>query len=222
MHIMYFTERPYLDVPEDEVLKIQSFFGVPNRFFDPVKGAKLLNEYLDDKVMAEELGFDGVMLNEHHGTPFCMGAVMDMEASILARITKKVRIVLLGNPLPVVANPLRLAEELAMIDMISGGRLVPGWVRGKTTPESAGVTLETLLDHIDHVCQIAGNARHSGIGTDLDGGFGREQSPADLETIADLARSVSMGGQAFPLSFRESVGAADPEAASADLDPRTR
>ncbi len=99
MHIMYFTERPYLDVPEDEVLKIQSFFGVPNRFFDPVKGAKLLNEYLDDKVMAEELGFDGVMLNEHHGTPFCMGAVMDMEASILARITKKVRIVLLGNPL---------------------------------------------------------------------------------------------------------------------------
>ena len=68
----------------------------------------------------------GVMLNEHHGTPFCMGAVMDMEASILARITKKVRIVLLGNPLPVVANPLRLAEELAMIDMISGGRLVPG------------------------------------------------------------------------------------------------
>ena len=66
--------------------------------------------------------------------------------------------------------------------------MVPGWVRGKTTPESAGVTLETLLDHIDHVCQIAGNARHSGIGTDLDGGYGREQSPADLDTIADLAR----------------------------------
>src|SRR5712691_1905823 len=97
MHIMYFTERPYHYVPEDEVLKIQSFFGVPNRHFDPVKGAQLLNEYLDDKVLAEELGFDGVMLNEHHGTPFCMGAVMDMEASILARITKKVRIVLLGQ-----------------------------------------------------------------------------------------------------------------------------
>ena len=137
MHIMYFTERPYLYVPEDEVLKIQSFFGVPNRYFDPAKGAQLLNEYLDDKVIAEELGFDGVMLNEHHGTPFCMGAVMDMEASILARITKKVRIVLLGNPLPVVANPLRLAEELAMIDMISGGRLVPGWVRGAGSEQLA-------------------------------------------------------------------------------------
>ncbi len=66
--------------------------------------------------------------------------------------------------------------------------LVPDWKRGVTTPESAGVTLEHLVDHIDHVCQLAGNARHSGIGTDLDGGFGREQSPQDVDTIADLAR----------------------------------
>jgi alkanesulfonate monooxygenase SsuD/methylene tetrahydromethanopterin reductase-like flavin-dependent oxidoreductase (luciferase family) len=71
-----------------------------------------------------------VMLNEHHGTPFCMGAVMNVEAAILARITKKVRIVLLGNPLPTLRNPLRMAEELAEIDLISKGRLVPGWVRG--------------------------------------------------------------------------------------------
>jgi alkanesulfonate monooxygenase SsuD/methylene tetrahydromethanopterin reductase-like flavin-dependent oxidoreductase (luciferase family) len=88
-----------------------------------------MNEYLDERVYAEELGFDGVMLNEHHQTPFCGGSVMDVEAAILARITKRVKIVLLGNPLPV-ADPLRLAEELATIDMISGGRLVPGWVRG--------------------------------------------------------------------------------------------
>jgi membrane dipeptidase len=66
--------------------------------------------------------------------------------------------------------------------------LVPGWVRGETTPESAGVTLETVIDHIDRVCQIAGNARHCGIGSDLDGAFGREQSPGDVETIADLSR----------------------------------
>lgn len=66
--------------------------------------------------------------------------------------------------------------------------LVPNWVRRQTTPQSAGVTLQTVLDHIDHVCQIAGSARHSMIGSDLDGGFGREQSPMDLETIADLAR----------------------------------
>ncbi|MGH7986516.1 MAG: LLM class flavin-dependent oxidoreductase [Candidatus Binataceae bacterium] len=130
MFIMFFTERAYHEVPEDEVFRLRSFFGVPNKFFDPVKGARLLNEYLDEKVQCDELGFDGVMLNEHHGTPFCMGAVMDVEASILARTTKRVKIVLLGNPTPVVANPLRLAEELAMIDMISGGRLVPGFIRG--------------------------------------------------------------------------------------------
>jgi membrane dipeptidase len=66
--------------------------------------------------------------------------------------------------------------------------LSPGWVRGKSTPEGAGVTLNTVIDHIDRICQIAGNARHCGIGSDLDGAFGREQSPADVHTIADLAR----------------------------------
>jgi alkanesulfonate monooxygenase SsuD/methylene tetrahydromethanopterin reductase-like flavin-dependent oxidoreductase (luciferase family) len=130
MHFMYFTERPYREVSEDEVIKNRSFFGVPNRLFDREVGARLYNEYLDENCYAEEVGFDGVMLNEHHGTPFCMGAVMNVEAAILARITKRVRIVLLGNPLPTLKNPLRMAEELAEIDLISHGRLVPGWVRG--------------------------------------------------------------------------------------------
>ena len=129
MHIMCFTERPYYHVPEDEIIKNGSYFGVSNTHFDPVKGSELYNQYFDEVLYAEEEGFDGVMLNEHHGTPFCMGAVMDVEAAILARITKRLKIVLLGNPLPV-TDPLRLAEELAEIDMISGGRLVPGWVRG--------------------------------------------------------------------------------------------
>jgi membrane dipeptidase len=66
--------------------------------------------------------------------------------------------------------------------------LFPGWVRGQTTPEQAGVKLEAMIDHIDRVCQLAGNARHAAIGSDLDGGFGREQSPLDLDTIADLQR----------------------------------
>jgi membrane dipeptidase len=66
--------------------------------------------------------------------------------------------------------------------------LVPGWVRGQSTPEGAAVTLERVVDHMDHVCQIAGNARHCMIGSDLDGAFGREQCPADVSTIADLAR----------------------------------
>ena len=66
--------------------------------------------------------------------------------------------------------------------------IVPDWVRGSSTPENAGVTLERVIDHIDHICQIAGNARHCMIGSDLDGAFGREQCPSDVETIADLAK----------------------------------
>jgi len=66
--------------------------------------------------------------------------------------------------------------------------LKPGWVRGETTPESAGVTIATVVDHIDRISQIAGNARHSMIGSDLDGAFGREQCPADVYTIADLSQ----------------------------------
>ena len=69
-------------------------------------------------------------LNEHHGNPFCMGSVMNVEAAMLARLTKKARIVLIGNPLPVIKHPLRMAEELAEIDLISRGRLITGWVRG--------------------------------------------------------------------------------------------
>ena len=82
-----------------------------------------------------------------------------------------------------------LVERGAVIGAaLDAWMLVPGWVRKETTPESAGLTLEKIVEHIDHVCQIAGSARHSGIGSDLDGAFGREQTPADLDTIADLAR----------------------------------
>jgi membrane dipeptidase len=66
--------------------------------------------------------------------------------------------------------------------------LVPGWQRGVSTPEAEGVTLQTLVEHIDHVCQVAGSARHAGIGSDLDGAFGREQTATDLRTIGDLRR----------------------------------
>ncbi len=66
--------------------------------------------------------------------------------------------------------------------------LYEGWIRGKTTPKTANVTLETIIDHIDHICQLAGNTHHVGLGTDLDGAFGTEQCPADLDTIADLQK----------------------------------
>lgn len=66
--------------------------------------------------------------------------------------------------------------------------LVPGWVRGQSTPQGMQCNLDVVVDHMDHICQIAGNALHIGIGTDLDGAFGREQCPYDVETIADVQK----------------------------------
>lgn len=66
--------------------------------------------------------------------------------------------------------------------------LSPGWIRGKSTPKERNVTLATLLDHMDHICQLAGNTDHIGIGSDLDGAFGKEQCPSDLDSIADLQK----------------------------------
>jgi membrane dipeptidase len=66
--------------------------------------------------------------------------------------------------------------------------IVAGWERGSSNPVSAGVTLDRLIDHVDHICQVAGDARHVGIGSDLDGAFGREQTAVEIDTIADLAR----------------------------------
>jgi membrane dipeptidase len=84
-------------------------------------------------------------------------------------------------------------KELISRGAVIGGvmdawMLVPNWVRGKSTPKETNCTLNKLIDHMDHICQIAGNANHIGIGSDLDGAFGKEQSPMDIETIADIGK----------------------------------
>ena len=66
--------------------------------------------------------------------------------------------------------------------------MVPNWIRGKSTPETMGVTLNQMVENIDHICQLSGNSNHVGIGTDLDGAFGIEQTPTDIDTIADLQK----------------------------------
>jgi membrane dipeptidase len=84
-------------------------------------------------------------------------------------------------------------KELISRGAVIGGAMdawmmVPGWVRGVSQPQEMGASLDVLVDHMDHICQLAGNALHVGIGSDLDGAFGKEQSPYDLETIADLQK----------------------------------
>ena len=80
-----------------------------------------------------------------------------------------------------------LVERGAVVGLaLDAWMIVPGWERGKTTPQSANLRLEKLVEHLDHFCQLAGNARHIGLGSDLDGAFGNEQTPQDVDSIADL------------------------------------
>src|SRR5947208_914884 len=123
MHLMYFTEQPMSAYDAQAGLDFgATALMFSNRHFDPVAGSRLYNEYLEHYRLAEEVGFDGIMLNEHHNAPFCMQAKCNVFASILAAMTRRVKLVLLGNPLPLADNPVRLAEELAMIDMVSRWR----------------------------------------------------------------------------------------------------
>ena len=105
------------------------------------------------------------------------------------------------NPRALVNHNRQLSDEqikyLIQRGVVIGGvldawMLVPGWIRKQTTPKSAGVTLDTLVNHMDYICQLAGNANHIGIGSDLDGAFGTEQTPQDLETIADLRSLIPL------------------------------
>ena len=84
---------------------------------------------------------------------------------------------------------LELVGRGAIIGMpLDAWMMIPGWLRGQSDPERDGVTLRTMVEHLDHICQLTGSSTHIGIGTDLDGGFGKEQCPADLDTIADLQK----------------------------------
>ncbi len=131
MHLMYFTEQPMWSFPDEAARQFgHTTLLFSNRHFDAPTASRLYNERLEEYLYAEEVGVDGIMLNEHHNAPFCMQAKIHVFGSILAAATKRVKIVLLGNPLPVSDNPVRIAEELAMIDLISKGRIVSGFVRG--------------------------------------------------------------------------------------------
>ena len=82
-----------------------------------------------------------------------------------------------------------LIERGAVIGSVfDAWMMIPGWKRSVSKPEEAGLKIDRIIDHIDYICQLAGNSRHCGIGSDLDGAFGFEQTPADLKSIADLQR----------------------------------
>ncbi len=125
-HLMSYADLDFEATKEYETV----WLNLPNRFFDPVKCNALYNRYLDELESAEPLGFDGVAVNEHHQTAYGLMPSPIVMASALARRTKRVKIAILGSALPLREHPLTVAEEHAMIDVLSGGRLISGFVRG--------------------------------------------------------------------------------------------
>jgi alkanesulfonate monooxygenase SsuD/methylene tetrahydromethanopterin reductase-like flavin-dependent oxidoreductase (luciferase family) len=131
MQVILFHLMPYAELDLEAGRRNGTVWvKLPNRHFDPEKGHKLYNRYLDELEYGEELGFDAISVNEHHQTAYGLMPSPIVTASALARRTSKVRIAILGSALPLRSHPLTVAEEHAMIDVISGGRLVSGFVRG--------------------------------------------------------------------------------------------
>jgi alkanesulfonate monooxygenase SsuD/methylene tetrahydromethanopterin reductase-like flavin-dependent oxidoreductase (luciferase family) len=131
MQIVLFHLMPYADLDLEAARKNGTVWvKLPNRHFDPEKGHKLYNRYLDELEYGEKLGFDVIAVNEHHQTAYGLMPSPIVTASALARRTSRTKIAILGSALPLRAHPLTVAEEHAMIDVISGGRLISGFVRG--------------------------------------------------------------------------------------------
>jgi alkanesulfonate monooxygenase SsuD/methylene tetrahydromethanopterin reductase-like flavin-dependent oxidoreductase (luciferase family) len=131
VQVILFHLMPYADLDLESARRHPTVWvRLPNTHFDPEKGHKLYNRYLDELEYAEELGFDAVSVNEHHQTAYGLMPSPIVTAAALARRTKRVKIAILGSALPLREHPLMVAEEHAMIDVISGGRLISGFVRG--------------------------------------------------------------------------------------------
>jgi alkanesulfonate monooxygenase SsuD/methylene tetrahydromethanopterin reductase-like flavin-dependent oxidoreductase (luciferase family) len=131
MHCFAFHLMPWDRLPADFDTKYESAWTwLPNSIYEPQHGHTLYNRYLDELCLADELGFDGVCVNEHHQNAYGTMPSPNLMGSILARQTKRVKIAVIGNALPLYNPPTRVAEEFAMIDVISGGRLIAGLVVG--------------------------------------------------------------------------------------------
>ena len=196
MQVVLFHLMPYADLDLEAGRKNGTVWvKLPNKHFDPEKGHKLYNRYLDELEYGEQLGFDAVSVNEHHQTAYGLMPSPIVTASALARKTKRVKIAILGSALPLRSHPLTVAEEHAMIDVISGGRLISGFVRGI-------------------------GAEYHTFGVNPTFSHDRFHEAHDLIVRGvDRAGAVRVPGQALQRAVREPLAAALPEAASADLDP---
>jgi alkanesulfonate monooxygenase SsuD/methylene tetrahydromethanopterin reductase-like flavin-dependent oxidoreductase (luciferase family) len=131
MQFYFFHLMPYPYLKPDYLETERSaWVTYSNRYYDPQVGHQLYNRYLDELEYADELGFDGICVNEHHQNAYGLMPSPNVMAAMLARRTKRAKIAILGNALPLRDHPLRVAEEVAMLDVVTGGRIISGFVRG--------------------------------------------------------------------------------------------
>jgi alkanesulfonate monooxygenase SsuD/methylene tetrahydromethanopterin reductase-like flavin-dependent oxidoreductase (luciferase family) len=131
MKFFNFHLMPYAHADLKEIGRLgTAWVTYPNSHYDPEKGAELYHDYLDQMEFADQLGFDGVCLNEHHQTAYGLMPIPGVLAGALARSVKRAKIAILGRALPLTNNPLNIAEEYAMLDNLTRGRLIAGFVRG--------------------------------------------------------------------------------------------
>jgi len=129
LYAWHFMAWPYLP-PDFDDRYDSGWVTVPNSLFDRQKARGLYQQYIDQLVAADELGFDGMVLNEHHQNIYGLMPSPNLIAAALTQKTKRGKIVILGNLLPLQINPLRVAEEYAMLDNMSDGRLIAGFAPG--------------------------------------------------------------------------------------------
>ena len=138
VEVFWFSEQPYSYITDQDVEKYDSGrLWFPNSHFDPEKAHVLYNEYHEQYAFADEMGFDGIMTNEHHASYWCMKPAVNLDAAVIAKVTKNVKIAILGNVIAV-NDPIRMAEEIAMLDCYSNGRIISGFVRGTAVESLAG------------------------------------------------------------------------------------
>jgi len=129
MKTWYFSEMAYHPAWEKGLARGSLRVTFPNEIVDPAEAGKLLNRYLDEFALCDEVGLD-IMVNEHHSTATCMTVSAPMALAVIARETKKARLLTLGNPIANRPDPVRVAEEMAWLDCLSGGRIEMGLVKG--------------------------------------------------------------------------------------------
>ncbi len=134
MQFFCFHLMPYAHLDFTEADKYPSSWVVlPNSLYDPVKGAELYHRYLDELEFADSLGYDGVCVNEHHQTAYGLMPTPTVFAGALARKLKNAKLAVLGRALPLLNNPLVVAEEYAILDNLMRGKFIGGFVRGVGT-----------------------------------------------------------------------------------------